>query len=73
MFREKLEAFLLHSLESGLVSDGVLAQDIQQASSFWHIREVSISAYPLSFWFSSYFGRNKKRKRNLRYSSGSFP
>lgn len=37
--KEKLEAFLLHSLESGLISDGVLAQDIQQASSFWHIRE----------------------------------
>ncbi|KAK3026542.1 hypothetical protein RJ639_041839 [Escallonia herrerae] len=37
--REKLEAFLLHSMEGGLISDGVLAQDINQASSFWHIRE----------------------------------
>ncbi|WOH00439.1 hypothetical protein DCAR_0519799 [Daucus carota subsp. sativus] len=37
--KQKLEAFLLDSLESGLISDGVLAQDIQQASSFWHIRE----------------------------------
>ncbi|KAL3527155.1 hypothetical protein ACH5RR_011811 [Cinchona calisaya] len=37
--RENLEAFLLHSVESGLVTDGVLAQDINQASSFWHIRE----------------------------------
>ncbi|CBI17437.3 unnamed protein product, partial [Vitis vinifera] len=37
--KEKLEAFLLHSMEGGLVSDGVLAQDINQASSFWHIRE----------------------------------
>lgn len=37
--REKLEAFLLRSLEGGFISDGVLAQDIQQASSFWHIRE----------------------------------
>ena len=41
--REKLEAFLLHSMEGGLISDGVLAQDINQASSFWHIREVHIS------------------------------
>ncbi|XP_010437354.1 PREDICTED: D-2-hydroxyglutarate dehydrogenase, mitochondrial-like isoform X2 [Camelina sativa] len=37
--REKLEAFLLKSLEKGLVSDGVIAQDINQASSFWRIRE----------------------------------
>ncbi|GAV72206.1 FAD_binding_4 domain-containing protein/FAD-oxidase_C domain-containing protein [Cephalotus follicularis] len=37
--KEKLEAFLLHSMEIGLISDGVLAQDINQASSFWHIRE----------------------------------
>lgn len=37
--REKLEAFLLHAMEVGLVSDGALAQDINQASSFWHIRE----------------------------------
>ncbi|KAI3747728.1 hypothetical protein L6452_10339 [Arctium lappa] len=37
--KEKLEAFLLHAMESGLVSDGALAQDLNQASSFWHIRE----------------------------------
>lgn len=37
--REKLEAFLLSSMEGGLISDGVLAQDINQASSFWRIRE----------------------------------
>ncbi|XP_071913565.1 D-2-hydroxyglutarate dehydrogenase, mitochondrial isoform X4 [Coffea arabica] len=37
--KENLEAFLLHSVESGLVANGVLAQDINQASSFWHIRE----------------------------------
>ncbi|KAJ8764438.1 hypothetical protein K2173_006178 [Erythroxylum novogranatense] len=37
--KEKLEAFLLSSMESGLISDGVLAQDINQASSFWHLRE----------------------------------
>ncbi|EPS68480.1 hypothetical protein M569_06288, partial [Genlisea aurea] len=37
--REKLEAFLVHLIEIGLVSDGVLAQDINQASSFWKIRE----------------------------------
>ncbi|KAG9132286.1 hypothetical protein Leryth_012957 [Lithospermum erythrorhizon] len=37
--REKLEAFLMDAVENGLVTDGVLAQDINQASSFWHIRE----------------------------------
>lgn len=42
-FREKLEAFLVHSMEGGLISDGVVAQDIQQASSIWNIREVSSS------------------------------
>ncbi|XP_051152145.1 D-2-hydroxyglutarate dehydrogenase, mitochondrial isoform X2 [Andrographis paniculata] len=36
---EKLEAFLVQSVESGLVTDGVLAQDINQASAFWQIRE----------------------------------
>lgn len=42
-YREKLEAFLLRSMESGLISDGVLAQDMNQASSFWRIREVPFS------------------------------
>ncbi|KAM7516188.1 hypothetical protein LguiA_005771 [Lonicera macranthoides] len=37
--KQKLEAFLLHSMEGGLISDGAIAQDISQASSFWHIRE----------------------------------
>ncbi|KAK7832015.1 d-2-hydroxyglutarate dehydrogenase [Quercus suber] len=37
--KEKLEAFLLRSMEGGLISDGVIAQDINQASSFWRIRE----------------------------------
>ncbi|XP_031400845.1 D-2-hydroxyglutarate dehydrogenase, mitochondrial-like isoform X1 [Punica granatum] len=37
--REKLEAFLLSAMEGGLISDGIVAQDIQQASSIWHIRE----------------------------------
>ncbi|XP_022136645.1 D-2-hydroxyglutarate dehydrogenase, mitochondrial isoform X3 [Momordica charantia] len=37
--KEKLEAFLLSSMEGGLISDGVLAQDINQISSFWQIRE----------------------------------
>ncbi|KAK9285836.1 hypothetical protein L1049_025037 [Liquidambar formosana] len=37
--KEKLEAFLLRSMEGGLISDGVLAQDINQASAFWRIRE----------------------------------
>lgn len=27
-------------MEGGLISDGVIAQDINQASSFWRIREV---------------------------------
>ncbi|KAM7520138.1 hypothetical protein LguiB_019100 [Lonicera macranthoides] len=37
--KQKLEAFLIHSMEGGLISDGAIAQDISQASSFWHIRE----------------------------------
>ncbi|XP_042494676.1 D-2-hydroxyglutarate dehydrogenase, mitochondrial [Macadamia integrifolia] len=37
--KEKLEAFLLGSMEGGLISDGVVAQDINQASSIWRIRE----------------------------------
>ncbi|XAR57934.1 D-2-hydroxyglutarate dehydrogenase [Bertholletia excelsa] len=37
--KEKLEAFLLRAMEGGLITDGVLAQDINQASSFWRIRE----------------------------------
>ncbi|GAB2279508.1 D-2-hydroxyglutarate dehydrogenase, mitochondrial [Dionaea muscipula] len=37
--KEKLQTFLIHSMESGLISDGVIAQDINQASSFWRIRE----------------------------------
>ncbi|GMH24566.1 hypothetical protein Nepgr_026409 [Nepenthes gracilis] len=37
--KDKLEAFLFRSMESGLISDGVIAQDINQASSFWRIRE----------------------------------
>mgnify|MGYP003702300575 CR=1 FL=1 len=40
--RAKLEAFLLRSMEDGLVADGVIAQDISQASNFWRIREVII-------------------------------
>uniref|UniRef100_A0A7C9F3D8 FAD-binding PCMH-type domain-containing protein n=2 Tax=Opuntia streptacantha TaxID=393608 RepID=A0A7C9F3D8_OPUST len=37
--REKLEKFLFGLMEGGLVSDGVIAQDINQVSSFWRIRE----------------------------------
>nr|XP_034581615.1 probable D-2-hydroxyglutarate dehydrogenase, mitochondrial isoform X2 [Setaria viridis] len=37
--KTKLEAFLLSSMENGLVADGVIAQDISQASNFWRIRE----------------------------------
>ncbi|PRQ47480.1 putative oxidoreductase [Rosa chinensis] len=37
--REKLEAFLVHAMEGGLISDGAIAQDINQASAFWYIRE----------------------------------
>ncbi|KAK8918747.1 hypothetical protein KSP39_PZI021902 [Platanthera zijinensis] len=37
--RTKLEALLVRSMEMGLISDGVIAQDLNQASSFWQIRE----------------------------------
>lgn len=37
--KAKLEAFLLRSMEGGLILDGAIAQDINQASSFWQIRE----------------------------------
>ncbi|CAA0839247.1 D-2-hydroxyglutarate dehydrogenase-mitochondrial [Striga hermonthica] len=37
--KEKLESFLLQCMESGLLKDGVIAQDVNQASSFWRIRE----------------------------------
>lgn len=37
--KQKLEAFLLGSMENELIADGVLAQDINQASTFWRIRE----------------------------------
>ncbi|KAL3618242.1 D-2-hydroxyglutarate dehydrogenase, mitochondrial [Castilleja foliolosa] len=37
--KEKLESFLLQCMESGLLNDGVVAQDVNQASSFWRIRE----------------------------------
>lgn len=29
-------------MEGGLISDGAIAQDINQASSFWQIREVRL-------------------------------
>lgn len=37
--REKLVAFLLRSMEGELISDGVIAQDINQGLSFWRVRE----------------------------------
>ncbi|KAJ0963156.1 hypothetical protein J5N97_028278 [Dioscorea zingiberensis] len=37
--RAKLETFLVNSMEGGLILDGAIAQDINQASSFWRIRE----------------------------------
>ncbi|WOK99398.1 putative D-2-hydroxyglutarate dehydrogenase, mitochondrial [Canna indica] len=37
--KTKLEAFLLRSMEEGLILDGVISQDINQSSSFWRIRE----------------------------------
>ena len=40
--RQKLESFLLGSMENELITDGALAQDINQASSFWLLREVVI-------------------------------
>ncbi|XP_042453296.1 probable D-2-hydroxyglutarate dehydrogenase, mitochondrial isoform X1 [Zingiber officinale] len=35
----KLEAFLLQSMEEGLILDGVIAQDMNQSASFWRVRE----------------------------------
>ena len=35
----KLEGLLEHLLESGIVSDGVLAQDATQVGSLWQLRE----------------------------------
>ncbi|GJX57905.1 D-2-hydroxyglutarate dehydrogenase, mitochondrial isoform X1 [Tanacetum coccineum] len=43
--KEKLEAFLLHAMETGLVSDGAIAQDSSHASSFWNIREKAGAVY----------------------------
>ncbi|XP_021718089.1 D-2-hydroxyglutarate dehydrogenase, mitochondrial-like [Chenopodium quinoa] len=37
--RERLDTFLFRLMESGLILDGVVAQDINQVSSFWRIRE----------------------------------
>lgn len=39
--REKLDAFLESTMEKGLVADGVVAQGMSQAASFWQLREVS--------------------------------
>lgn len=49
--RTKLEAFLLRSMEEGLILDGVVAQDINQSSSFWRIREVQyLDAFGIPFF-----------------------
>lgn len=53
--REKLEAFLVSSMEGGLILDGLVAQDMQQAASVWRIREVCFQT-PLVQLF--YLGRN---------------
>ena len=45
VFREKLETFLFRLMESGLILDGVVAQDINQVLSFWRIREVGTSIF----------------------------
>ncbi|KAL5713355.1 D-2-hydroxyglutarate dehydrogenase [Ranunculus cassubicifolius] len=37
--KEKLDSFLVRCMESGLILDGVVAQDINQSSTFWRIRE----------------------------------
>ncbi len=58
--RQKFESFLLGSVENELIADGVLAQDINQASTFWRIREVDIF-HP---WFSF--------MRNTLFTSKSF-
>lgn len=40
MARELLESALTHQLESGLVKDAVIAENLSQAKEFWHIRET---------------------------------
>ncbi|XP_028232648.1 D-2-hydroxyglutarate dehydrogenase, mitochondrial-like isoform X2 [Glycine soja] len=53
--RQKPEAFLLGSMENEMISDGVLAQDINQASSFWLLREVHIFHSMIIFFRKKYF------------------
>ncbi|CAI0392430.1 unnamed protein product [Linum tenue] len=55
--KEKLEKFLVGSMESGLISDGVLAQDINQASAFWRLREILAQIEPFVYeWTSNHRG-----------------
>lgn len=37
--KEKMERFLERAIAAGLLADGVLAQDLSQARSFWKLRE----------------------------------
>lgn len=39
--REKLDNFLEECMDNGLIADGVVAQDSQQFTYFWRLREVS--------------------------------
>ncbi|CAI9291194.1 unnamed protein product [Lactuca saligna] len=37
--RENVEGFLVDAMKSGLISDGAISKDLNQALSFWRIRE----------------------------------
>lgn len=37
--QEKMEQFLTSTMEAGFVSDGIVAQDLQQVEDFWAVRE----------------------------------
>ncbi|XP_020587130.1 probable D-2-hydroxyglutarate dehydrogenase, mitochondrial isoform X2 [Phalaenopsis equestris] len=76
--RTKLEAFLLRSMEVGLISDGVIAQDLNQASSFWQIREGlseatakagAVYKYDLSLPVDTLYGVVEEMRARLDSSS----
>ncbi|CAL9086251.1 unnamed protein product [Musa textilis] len=72
--KTKLEAFLLRSMEEGLILDGVVAQDINQSSSFWRIREgiseasIKVGAvykYDLSLPIDQFYGIVEEMRNRL--------
>ncbi len=38
---EKMSVFTEKALDSGIVADGTIAQDISQMKSFWRVREAA--------------------------------